>query len=125
MGETEYEAIDDFDPEQIIKEEKKVKEIGTMGLFILAGFVPITAWVGAIGVVLTDYEKNTEYILNPDNTTTMYYSQKLPYLAWTPFDRTSSRLRYAIAATYSCIAAENFSCIISGKHKNFLSTDRR
>lgn len=122
---SEYEAINDFRPAEIIKEEKSTKNFTTAAFLMLALSVSITAFSGAMAIYLTDYDKYVEYSINPDNTTTYRYTQKLPYWAWIPFKYDSSRARFLMVIFYTCFAPFQQAWVIVGMNKHKLYSSEK
>lgn len=110
----QYQAIDDFQPAEILEKEKRVKNYSTAAFLLLANGVSITAFFGATAIFLTDYTKYEEITIDANNVTIYTYTQKLPYWAWMPFDYRSSRLRFFLGILYTCFTPFQQAYVIVG-----------
>ncbi|XP_031339665.1 uncharacterized protein LOC116168133 [Photinus pyralis] len=110
----QYDDIDDFQPLKTLLEEKKTKNITTIGFFGLASCVVITGFLGTTAIMLADYERYEEITLDANNVTTYRYTQRLPYWSWMPFDSSLSRSRFFWGVVYNCVSPLHQCWLISG-----------
>ncbi|KAF5302817.1 hypothetical protein FQA39_LY01997 [Lamprigera yunnana] len=110
----QYEGINDFQPTETLKREKRTKNITTLGFLGLANSVSITAFFGAMAILLTDYDKYEVYTVDSFNATTYEYTQQLPYWCWMPFNYDSSKVRFFWGIMYTCFTPFQQAWTIAG-----------
>lgn len=115
---SQYESINDFNPEKIIKEEKSVKDITTKIFLTLGISVSVTAFLASTATILFDYQKYEKYTVGPHNTTEYHYTQHLPYYMVVPFAYDTSKTKFAFTVMYNCFPAFHFAWVIIGTYAN-------
>ncbi|XP_017783891.1 PREDICTED: odorant receptor 2a-like [Nicrophorus vespilloides] len=111
---TVAEKIGEFDPDKIIREDRKTKQIATLAFFSVACCVGSSSCLNSLYIVLFNSENQFATEIDAFNRTTVYYNQKLPYYSWIPWDHRASRFNFACAAVFQSMAVVNSAFIIVG-----------
>nr|WKF45102.1 odorant receptor 44 [Podabrus annulatus] len=111
---SDYDEIDDFQPQVMIETEKSTKNFTLTVFFSICCSVSLTALSGSTAILLTDYERFEVFDLDANNSTIYRYTQPLPYFVWMPFNAEASKIHFFIGVLYVCYPALTQAWTIAG-----------
>lgn len=109
-----YESFEDFNPEDIVKADKKILDRFTLGFGALAGFSAFTALLRCYVILLFDYEDQYIYEVDSFNVTKPIYNQNLPYYSYIFWDHQKNRWNFACAVLFQCYPVFFYGMIVTG-----------
>lgn len=111
-----YEPINDFQPDEITKIDKKRKNITTVAFLIVASCVSLTACLNSFITLFATPKEEYMIFNNITNETTYFYSLKLPYFSFIPWNYTEAKWKFAAAIVFQFFPVFNFAFIIVGNY---------